>query len=247
MEQNDSKSIWRRIKIYLPGLNAQLAADIQELFRLADRSSTARLKAYDEMIAVLRKKRGCVLESLDGSFKAKPEAAPSALASLGNHPSLKKARPSAKPGHKPAVTEIVSTPQAPEPTPAPVKATKTSKPKRKRAKQTFASKKAEKWARLDPIRTELVITRGQGTAAFRAKIDEIVARLGLDGPSARSSVSGYIGFTVERRNAFVARELSKIADPKQRDQMLGDLAKGLNLSKKVLFAAAKTSPEWKRG
>ena len=52
---------------------------------------------------------------------------------------------------------------------------------------------------------------------------------------------------MERRNAFVARELSKIADPKQRDQRLGELAKGLNLSTKVLFAAAKTSPEWKRG
>ncbi|MFA4954861.1 MAG: hypothetical protein WC641_06125 [Patescibacteria group bacterium] len=217
----DLKSVWSRVKIYLPALNPTLAEDVKALYAFAKKNDLAVLKVYDELQGILRERRAKArlkLDESDGTERPPEEN-----------------------------TEPVSQPTTQPPTPPATEVAKPAKQRKRKTDKRASGKAFSNVSREDMLafRIGLLRARCAGQEAFRAEQDRIVTLLGLSGSSARSTVTtllAFAGHKVQRAN-FIAEAIRGLTQV-MRGVLVEELAEAFKMTKRALLAEAKTSPEW---
>lgn len=217
MLKNDLPSVWRRIKLTLHMLNHQLAADIEELYRLARRNRMLQLRAYDDILDTVRKRRRTVAQALADDEAETPQASP---------------RPADAP------------PPAPQAAETPGRTRGASRPKAGRKQHRGnAVLKGLSQPEIDRLRLELLEARAKGAETFQQRLAQAITELKLAGPRAKNVVSSLTSVSRLHRRHFLARTISGSAGHERR-RLLKRLAKLFSAGTEQLLAEAQTSPYW---
>lgn len=222
MLKKDLPSVWRRIKITLHLLNPQLAEDIEELYRLACKNRALQLKAYDDILLTVKRRRQAVAQTL--------------AESLSDGPLPETANPVSAPEATPA-----ETPQTVE------TAGKQSrrKPQYRDRQRRSAAFKDMSQAEVDNLHLDLMEARARSIDDFRRLVDRTVAKLGSTEPGIRRAVISLSALSPKHRGNLFARLISGAKSAEERKNILKRLAKHFKLGSRELQAQAKASTYWK--
>lgn len=222
MLKKDLPSVWRRIKITLHLLNPQLAEDIEELYRLACKNRALQLKAYDDILQTVKRRRQEVAQTLAENLSDGP------LPETANPVSA----PEATPAETPQTVETAG------------KQSRRKPQYRDRQRRSAAFKNMSQ-AEIDNLRLDLLEARARGVEDFRKLVDQIAAKLGSSEPWIKRVICSLTALDPKHSGNLFARLISGAKSAEERKNILKRLTKHFKLGSRELQAQAKASTYWK--